>query len=71
MGSLSSALNGLNLLHNSQAQQAHNQAAPMASQGQEPNWLPSGPSADNMMFYQNGNGSQNAAWADHRSGAML
>ncbi|WIA30386.1 hypothetical protein OEZ86_000472 [Tetradesmus obliquus] len=68
MGSLSSALNGLSLLPNGQQQQQHPQGGPNGmQQGQEQaNWMPNGTPADNMMFFQNGNGGQNGGWADHR-----
>jgi hypothetical protein len=73
MGSLSNALNGLNLLPSGQQPPQHAQGGPNGmQQGQEPgNWMPNGNPADNMMFFQNGNGGQNGAWADHRSGALL
>jgi hypothetical protein len=68
MGSLSQALNGLNLQQSQHGQGGSNGM----QQGQDQaNWMPNGAPADNMMFFQNGNGSQNGGWADHRSGAML
>jgi hypothetical protein len=68
MGSLSQALNGLNL-----QQPQHGQGGPngMQQSQEQANWMPNGAPADSMMFFQNGNGSQNGGWADHRSGAML
>eukprot|EP00775_Hariotina_reticulata_P011624 gene11624-11768_t len=71
MGNLSTALNGLNLLQqsNGQAGQSqHTQAQASMPQAQDPanGWMHNGSAGDNMMFYQNGNGNHTNGWTDHR-----
>eukprot|EP00882_Tetradesmus_deserticola_P000637 GHRQ01000694.1.p1 GENE.GHRQ01000694.1~~GHRQ01000694.1.p1 ORF type:complete len:536 (+),score=232.05 GHRQ01000694.1:152-1759(+) len=72
MSNLSNALSALNLLPNGQQQQHAQGGSNGMQQGQDQaNWMPNGAPADNMMFFQNGNGGQNGGWADHRRMTQL
>jgi hypothetical protein len=75
MGNLSTALNGLNLLQQSNGQAGQNQhtqaqASMPQAQDHTNGWMHNG-SAGDMMFYQNGNGNHPNGWTDHRSAASL